>query len=116
MDLKGLWGGDEVDGLLHLVEQGPHITRITWIALGDAIGEHETRSRLGQNPGFATKLGRTIAFAFDNGGNGGIIGIDDFALVQLFALGQALRLFDDLTMRITGRLQVAKQALALRLC
>ena len=116
MDLKGLWGGDEVDGLLHLVEQGQHITRITWIALGDAIGEDKAGSGLGQHPGFATKLGRTIAFAFDNGGNRRIIGIDDFELVQLFALGQALRLFDHLTMGVTGRLQVTKQALALRLC
>lgn len=116
MDLKGLWGGDEVDGVLHLVEQGQDITRITRIALGHPSREDKARSRLGQNPGFATKLGWTIAFAFDHGGNGGIIGIDDFELVQLFTLGQALRLFDDLTRCLTGRLQVATQALALRLC
>jgi hypothetical protein len=36
-------------------------------------------------------------------------------LGQLFALGQALRLFDHLTMGVTGRLQVAKPVLALSL-
>ena len=115
MDLKGLWGGDEVDGVLHLVEQGQDITRITRIALGHPVGKDKAGSRLGQNPGFTAKLSRTIAFAFDDRRNGGIIGIDDFELVQLFALGQALRLVDHLTMGVAGRLQVAKQVLTLSL-
>ncbi len=113
MDLKALWGGDEVDSPLHLVEHGQHITGITRIAFGHPIGKDIAASWIRQNAGFATKLGRTIAFAFDDRGNGGVIRIDDFELTQLFALGQALRLFGNLTMRVAGALQVAKQALAL---
>ena len=79
------------------------------------MGEEKARSGFRENARFATKLGRTIAFAFDDRSNGGIIGIDDFALAQLFALGQALRLFDDLTMGVAGRRQVAQQALTLSL-
>jgi hypothetical protein len=71
--LEGLWGRDEVDGLWRFVEQGQPITRITRIALGHPIGENEAGSGLGQHFGFAAKLGRTIAFALDNGSKGGII-------------------------------------------
>ena len=43
----------------------------------------------------------------------GVIRIDDFALLELFALRQALRLFGQVPMDVAGGLQVAKQALAL---
>jgi len=72
-------------------------------------------SGLGEQTDFAPELGWTIAFAFDDRGNGGVIRMDDFALTELFALGQALRLFGDLPMRVARGLQVASQALALRL-
>ena len=79
------------------------------------MGKDKAGSGLGQNPGFTTKLGWTIAFAFDDGSNGGIISIDDFALTQLFALSKALRLFDPLTMSVTGGFQVPKQVRTLHL-
>jgi hypothetical protein len=113
MDPKGSWGGHEVDGLLHLIEQGQDITGITRITLGHPIGKDKTGSGLGQNPRFTAKLGWTIAFSFDDGGNGGIIRINDFKLAHLFTLSEALRLFDHLPMSLAGCLQIAKQVLAL---
>jgi hypothetical protein len=115
VDLQALGGFDEVDGPVHLVEHGQHIARITRIALGYPIRKDKAGSGLGEQTGFATKLGRTIAFAFDDGGNGGVIRIDDFTLGELFALGEALRLLGDLPMRVAGGFQVTKQALTLRL-
>ena len=115
MDPQALWRGNLVDGVLHLVEQGQHIARITRIARGHPIGKDKAGRGLRQDTGLATKLGRAIALAFEDGGNGGIIGIDDFAVGQFFALGQALRLLGDVPMGGAGGLQVAQQTLALGL-
>ena len=79
------------------------------------MSKDKTGSGLGEQTDFAPELGWTIAFAFEDRGNGGVIRIDDFALTELFALGQTLRLFGDLPMRVARGLQVAQQALALRL-
>ena len=80
-----------------------------------SVGKDKAGSGLGQDASFATKLGRAIAFAFHDGGNGGVIRIHDVALGQLFALGQAPRLLGDLPMRVAGGCQVTTQALTLRL-
>ena len=93
--------------MLHLVEHGHHIAWVTGIALGHPIGKDKAGGGLRQHAGFATKLGGTIAFAFDDGCNRRVIGIDNFVLGELFALGEALRLFGDVPMRRTGSLQVA---------
>jgi hypothetical protein len=77
------------------------------MAMRDSIGKAKAGSGLGQEASFAPKLGWTIAFAFHDGGNGGVIRLHDFALGPLFALGQALRLFGDLPMRVAGGLEVA---------
>ena len=53
----------------------------------------------------------TIALALHNGGNGGIMGIDDFTVGQLLALGQPPRLRADVPMRFLRRAQVSGQAL-----
>jgi hypothetical protein len=60
------------------------------MAMRDAIGKEKAGSGLGQEASFATTLGWTMAFAFHDGGNGGVIRMHDFALGQLFALGQTL--------------------------
>ena len=85
------------------------------MALGDAIGKEKAGSGLGQEASFATTLGRAIAFALHDGGQGGGIRMHDFALGPLFALGQAPRLLGDLPMRVAGGFQVTTQALTLRL-
>jgi hypothetical protein len=75
---------------LYPVKQGQHIARVTGIARGHLVGKDKARRGLRQDAGLAAKLRRAIAFAFDDGGNGGVIGIDDFAVGQFFALRQAL--------------------------
>src|SRR5262249_41543255 len=45
--------------------------------------------------GLAAKLHRTIALAFENRGNGGIVGIDQFRVAQLLAVGQPSGLVTD---------------------
>src|SRR6516164_6164818 len=107
VDLQALGGFDEVDGPVHLVEQGQHIARITRVALGHPMRKDKAGSGLGEQTDFAPELGWTMAFAFDYRGNGGVIRMDDFALTERFALGQALRLFGDLPMRVARGLQVA---------
>jgi len=109
VDLQALRGDNEVKGLLHLVEQGQHIAGITRIALGDAIGKDKARGGLGQETDCATELGWTITFALDDGGDGGIISIDDFVLGERFALGQPLRLLGDVPIRVAGGCEIAQQ-------
>jgi len=89
-DPQTLWGSDPLHGVLHLVERGQHIARVTGIARRHLVGKDKARSGLRQDAGLAAKLRRAIALAFDNGGNGGVIGIDDFAVGRLFALCEAL--------------------------
>jgi hypothetical protein len=79
------------------------------------MGKDKAGSGLGQEASFATKLGRAMAFALHDGGNGGVIRMHDFTLGQLFALGQAPRLLGDLPMRVASGFQVTTQALTLRL-
>jgi len=80
-----------------------------------AIGNDTAGRGLRQDSSAAPALGRTMAFALDDGGDGGIRGIDDVALGELFALGQALRLFDDVPMRVADSCEVAPQTPALDL-
>ena len=68
--------------LLHFIDQGHHIAGIAGIPDRQLKGEDEARGGLGDNPRFAAKLGRAVALAFANGGDRGIVGIDNFALAQ----------------------------------
>jgi len=76
-----------VDGALDLVEQGEPITRIARIPLGHQRGKDKTGGWFRGEAGLSAKLRGTIALPFDNGGNGGIVGIDQFRVAQLLALG-----------------------------
>ncbi len=115
VDAHTVWRGDEIDGALHLVEERQHVTGITRIALGYPIGKDKTGRGFGENTRFPPKLGWTIAFSFQDRCNRGVIRIDNFAVLQPFALGQTLGLFHDLPMGSAGGFEVAQQALALGL-
>ena len=98
-------GGRRVDlrdGMLHFVDQRQHIAIITRVPYRKMGGEDETRGGLGNNAGFAAKLGRAIALAFANRRNSAIVGIDDFTRGQRFALGEAPRLVLNQLMRLDG--------------
>ena len=62
------------------------------------MGKEITGGRLRDDPGLAAELSRTIALAFDNRGNRGIVGIDDFAVSEFFALGELFGLLAELLM------------------
>jgi hypothetical protein len=89
---------DTVNGVLDLVEQGEPITRIARVALGHQRGKDKTGCWFRYDAGLSAKLRGTIALPFDNGGNGGIVGIDQFIVAQLLALGQPCGLFTDVFM------------------
>src|SRR5215472_6225677 len=76
------------DGVLHFVNQGLHILDVTGIPHGQRQGKDEAGRWLGDNPGLAAELGGAMAFAFANGRNRGIVGVDDFAVAQRLALRQ----------------------------
>ena len=83
------------------------------IAHGQLPGEHEARGGRGDDPRFAPKLGRAVALAFTDRGNGGIVDIDDFTAGQGLAVGETPRLGDELLMGGQGAGQGRVPALAL---
>jgi hypothetical protein len=107
---------DPGDGVLHIVNQGLHRTGITGFPHGPMPGEDEASGWLGDNPWLAAELGGAIAFAFANGRNGGVVGVDDFAVGQRFALRESTGLGGDLLMRLDGcrKLDVQARPLILR--
>jgi len=112
MDLEP-WGcPDTLDGPLDLVEQGQHITGIARIALGDPVGKDETGGGLRHKAGFAAKLGGAIALAFEDGGNSGIVGVHDFTVAELFALGELGGLLAEVRMTAHRRVERIGQTLA----
>jgi hypothetical protein len=72
--------------------------RIARIALGHQSGKDKTGCWFRCDAGLSAKLRGTIALPFDNRGNGGIVGVDQFIVVQLLALGQPGGLFTDVCM------------------
>src|SRR5262249_11665222 len=84
-----------VDGVLDSVEQGQSITRIARIAVRHQRGKDKTGGGFRSDAGLAAKLHRTIALAFEHGSNGGIVGIDQFRVAQLLAVGQPSGLVTD---------------------
>ena len=107
--LAALRGDNEVQGLVHRVEQGQHRAGITRMALGDAIGKDKARGGLGQATDCATALGWTMAFALDDGGEGGIRSLDDVGWGERCALGQPLRWLGDGPIRVAGGCEIAQQ-------
>jgi hypothetical protein len=65
--------------LLHVVDHGLHLTRLTRMAHRPGQGTDEARRRLGDHPGLAAELGGALAGARAHGRNGGIVGLDDRA-------------------------------------
>src|SRR6266508_2486149 len=107
--------GDLSQGVLHFVDQGQNIAGITGISHRQMKSENEARGRLGDNAWFAAKLCRAVALAFANGGKGKIVRIDDFALGQGFAMGEAAGLCSDLVVGRNGRFELGVPTLTLAL-
>ena len=86
--------------LLHLVEHGLHRAGITRMAHGQMPGNHKTGRWLGNHARLTPELGRAVAFALANGGDGGIVRIDDLAVGQGLPLRQPAGLVRDPAMRL----------------
>ena len=110
VDGRGGARRDPGDRLLHFVDQGLHITGVTGIPHGQMQGKDKARRWLGDNPRLAAKLGGAIAFAFANGRNGGIVGVDDFAVGQRLALRQPAGLVFDPLMGLERSRELGVQA------
>ena len=106
---------DTGDGALDLVEQGEPITRIARIPLGHQRGKDKTGRWFRGDAGLSPKLRGTIALPFDNGGNRKVVGIDQFIVAQLLALGQPCGLFTDVCMVVHRRGESQGETLTLGL-
>ena len=113
VDLPALASANPVDGPLDLIEQGDHITGIVRIAGWYPGGKDKAGGGFRHEAGFAPKLGRAIALPFEDGSNGQIVGIDEFTVAELLALGQPARLLADLRLGGQGAAQLPGQPLPL---
>ena len=106
---------DTVDGRLDLGNHGQDVTGIARIARGHPGGKDKAGRGFREQPRCAAKLGWAIACAFEDGRNGSVVGIDDFAVGQPLALGQAACLGTKGVMGLYRCLPLAGQAVTLRL-
>ena len=106
---------DPLYGPLDLVKQGQYITRITRIPWGHEGGEDKTGRGFRCDAGLSAKLCRAIALAFDNRSNGGIVGIDQFTMAELVAVGKPCGLLPDVFMVAHCRGESQSETLALGL-
>src|SRR5262247_483988 len=102
-------------GPLDLVKQGQPITRITRIPCGHEGGKDKTGRGFRGDAGLTAKLCRAIALAFDNRSNGGIVGIDQFTVAELLAVGKPCGLLPDVFMVAHRRGERQSETLALGL-
>ena len=106
---------DVLDSALNFVQQGQHITRITRIPWGHERGEDKTGRGFRGDAGLSPTLRRAITLAFNNRGNGGIVGVDQFTVVELLAVGKPCRLLPDVVMVAHRRGERQRETLTLRL-
>ena len=111
--LGSLW--DTLDGLLDFVNQRQDIALITRIALGRAVGKDIPCGRFRDDARLTTELSWTIALAFDNRGNGRVVGIDHFKVIQFLALREVFGWFADVLMMTHRRGEGLAEPLTLRL-
>ena len=88
VDLEQLWRADAVDGTVDLVEQGQHIAEIARVAPWYVVGKDKARGRFRDNTRLSTELGGAIALAFQDGGDGQVIRINELTVAELLALGE----------------------------
>jgi hypothetical protein len=113
---SGCWiRRDPRNRLLHLIDQGLHIAGITRIPHGQMQAKDEACRGLRNNARFTAKLRGAVAFALTNGRNGGVVGVDDFAVGQCLALREPSRLLFDPLLSLECCCELIVQALSLGL-
>jgi hypothetical protein len=91
-----------------------HIAGIARLPLGTRLAKMKPVAGSETIPGFR-QTRRAIALAFDNGSTSGIVGIDQFTVAELLALGEPRGLPADVLMGAHRRAQLMGKTRALRL-
>ena len=100
-----LWGAlTRCEGVLNFVDQRQDIAGIVGIAHRCMRGKDEACRGLRDETRLTAELGWAIALALENGGNGRVVRIDDFAVSKPFAMDEPTRLFGDVLMGAAGLL------------
>jgi hypothetical protein len=89
---------DPLEGVLDFIHQRQDIAGINGIANRCMRGKDEAGRGFRDETGFAAKLGWAIALALQDGGNGWVVRVDDFAVPKLFAMDEPARLLGDVFM------------------
>ena len=85
------------------------------MALRRQVGKDKTGRGFGDETGLTAKLRRAIALPFHNGGNGRVVGIDHFTVVEFLPLGEAFGLGADVRMGTHRRGELTGESRALRI-
>ncbi len=102
-----------VNSGLGLIDQRRDIAGVIGIPFRDMKRKDKTGCRFRQEARLAAKLSGTVAFALHNGGDGVIIGADDFAMAEGPALGEPPRLGLNGLIVLESILQLGAQTLTL---
>lgn len=100
------------EGVLDFINQRQDIACINGIANRCMRGKDEAGRGFRDETGFAAKLGWAIALALQDGGNGGVVSVNDFAVPKPFAMDEPARLLGNVFMRAEGLTERGSQALA----
>jgi hypothetical protein len=112
MDGQAMRPLEPLESVLDFIHQGQDIACINGIANRCMGGKDEACCGFRDATGFSAELGWTMALALHDGGNGGVVSVDDFAVPKLFAMDESARLVGDLLMGNTGLAECRGQALA----
>ena len=103
VDPESLRWLDAFNRPLDLGKEGQDIAGIVRIPLGHPVGKEKARGRVRRDTGLATKLRGAIALAFEDGRDGEIVGIDEFTVLEFFALGEPCGLLTDVLIVVHRR-------------
>jgi hypothetical protein len=78
---------------------------------GHTMGKEKARGRLRPKARLAAKRRRALALPFDEGGHGGLVGLDDLTGAELLALGESPRVRADVRLGLHRRVHLTGQTL-----
>jgi hypothetical protein len=104
---------DPFEGVLAFIHQRQDIACINGIANRCMRGKDEAGRGFRDETRFAAKLGWAITLALQDGGNGWVVSVDDFAVPKPFALDEPARLLGDVFLGAECLAECSSQVLAL---
>ena len=112
MDGRAVVSLDPCEGVLNFINQREDIAGINGIAHRCMRGKNEACRGLRDETRLSTELSWAIALPLEDGGDGGVVGIDDFAVPKPFAMDELSRLFGNVLMGQQGFFERRGQVLA----